>query len=108
MTFTSVNHDTTIVAVRLHDRQLLIANLHVVESQVEVSATTKQIQVGTNLIVPTLLWLVCDSLVDSIIVGSSVLHIVVTTHSILLMGIQLGLQHIAKHLEVVATSAIAL
>ena len=105
---TGIHHHTTVVAARNHDRELLVANLHVVEGEVEVGATTKEVQVGANLVVPRLLGFVGDGLLDRVIIGRGMLHVIVATHGILLMGVELGLEHIAEHLDVVATGTIAL
>ena len=41
------------------------------------------------------------------IVVSGMLHIIVATHGILLVGVEFGLQNVAEHLYVVAAGAVA-
>ena len=41
----SIHHDTAVIAVRLHDGELLVAYLHVEEGEVEVQAVVEKVQV---------------------------------------------------------------
>ena len=79
-----------------------------IQGQVEVYKIIEQVQVCTNLIVPRLLGFIADRFFYLIVVLWSILHIVVSLHGILLMSIQVGLQDIAEHLDVITSSAIAL
>ncbi len=74
MTLTRIDHHTTVVAVGFHDGQLLIANLHVIEREVEMQQIVKEVQVRTHLVIPRFLRLVTDGFLDGIIVGGSMLQ----------------------------------
>ena len=63
---------------------------------------------GAHLVVPRLLGLVGDGFLNMIVVLCGVFHVVVAAHGVLLMCVELGLQHVAEHLYVVAAGTIAL
>ena len=73
-----------------------------------MQGSIEEIEVSTQLVVPGLLRLVGDSLFNIIVVLCGMLHVVVATHSILLMGIEVGLQNVREHLDVIASRAVAL
>ena len=106
MALASIGHYTTIVVDRTHLRKLLVAYLHVVKGNVEVGAAAEEIQVGAELEVPRLLGLVGDGFGNIIVVLCGVFYVVVSAHSILLVVVEFSLEHIAEHLDVVASSAI--
>ena len=73
-----------------------------------MDATLQEIQVGTYLEVPRFLGLVADSVLYIIVVLCCMFYIVVAAHGILLVGVEVGLQDVGEHLDVVAAHAVAL
>ena len=60
----------------------------------------------TQLVVPRFLRLVTDGFLNGVVVGGSMFHIVIATHSILLVGIEFGLKNVREHLDVETTSTV--
>ena len=67
----SIHHHASVVAIRFHDRQLLVADLHIIERKVEMQQIVEEVQVRSHLVVPRLLRLVTDRLIDGGIVRGS-------------------------------------
>ena len=61
----------------------------------------------SRLIVPRGLGLVGDGVVHVVIVFRCMGHVVASSHGLLAVGVEFGLQDIAEHLYVVASCAIA-
>ena len=74
VTLAGVHHHTTETVVTRHYRQLLVADKHVVTREVEVKTVVKEVEVGAELIVPTLLRFVGDGVADVVISLLVVLH----------------------------------
>ena len=104
---TGVGHDTSVVGDGRHDGELLVAYLHIIDREVEVQTAVEEVQMGAEFEVPRLLWLIGDDLFDIVVVLWGMLHVVVATHGVLLMRIEVGLQDLGEHLDVVAASTVA-
>ena len=68
----------------------------------------EEVEMCAHLIIPRHLGLVGNRLVHLLVVVGGMGHIVVATHRLLAVGIQLGLEDVAEHLYVVTTSPISL
>ena len=101
-----VHHGTSEAVLAGKNRQLLVAYLHVVAREVEMRGTAKEVQMGTELKVPRLFGLVADGVAD-VLVGSLVVRQLHVTASPLGSTLQLGLEDVAEHLEVEASSPVA-
>ena len=71
-----------------------------------MGAAAEEIQVGAELEIPRFLRLIGNGLLYIVIVLCGMFYVVVSAHSILLVVVEFGLEHIAEHLDVVASSAI--
>ena len=101
-TLAGVHHHTTEAVGACHDRQLLVAHLHVIGGEVEVQGAREEVEVGAKLIVPARLGLIGDGLVHAVIVGLGVRHVIVALLCATGVGHELGLKDVREHLYVEA------
>lgn len=108
VTFSGVHHHSAEAISSCHHRELLVAHLHIESAQVEVETVAEEVQVSAQLVVPRSLWFIGDGVVDVVVIIVGMRYVIVATHGLLTIGVQLGLQDVAEHLDVVTTCSIAL
>ena len=107
MALAGIHHHSSEAIVASHHRQLLVSHLHVVGAHIHVQLAFHEVEMCSRLIVPRSFGLVGDGVVHVVIVFLCMGHIVASPHGLLTVGVEFGLQDVAEHLYVVASSAIA-
>ena len=68
----------------------------------------EEIEMGSHLVVPGNFGLVRNRLVHLFVIFRRMRHVVIATHRLLAVGIQVGLQNVAEHLDIVSSGTVAL
>ena len=108
VTLAGIDHHSAKTVITRHHRQLLVLYLHIESTEVQMKRILKEIEMGSQLVVPTHFRFIRDRLVHLLIILCRMRNIIITTHRSLTIGIQFCLKYIAEHLDVIATSTITL
>ena len=108
VTLACIDHHSAKTVITCHHRQLLVLYLHIECTEIQMNRILKEIEMGSQLVVPTHFRFIRDRLIHLLIILSRMRNIIITTHRSLTVGIQFCLKNIAEHLDVITTSTITL